>query len=186
MARIRTALTIVGGLAAGMLSLVPAQAAITSTFTNVALTSTPVVASFGGGAGSVSFTAASTGYGPGTAVATGGNALLAGSVFGLGDYEGGTVFDGTATYVAYPTATPLQYSAADDFVGFSYIGSDGTHFGYAEVSGPTLIGYAVNSVAGGTITANTVVPEPATLALVLTGIAAFGVTRRRTRGAVHA
>ena len=185
MARVRAALTIVGGLAIGALSLVPAQAAITSTYTNLALTSTPFVASFGSGAGSVSFTAATTDYGPGTAVATGGNALLAGTGFGLGDYEGGTVFDGTASYVAYPTATPLQYSAADDFVGFSYIGSDGTHFGYAEVFGPTLIGYAINTVAGGTITANPV-PEPATILLVLSGIAAFGVTRRRTPRIAHA
>ena len=185
MARFGSALAIAGGLAIGILAVVPAQAAIISTVTNAALSATPLTIVLGGGVGSISFTAASTGYGPGAAIATGGNAQVT-TIFGsVAEYESGTVFDGTATYGVSPSPTVLTYSAADDFVGFSYIGSDGTHLGYAEVFGPTLIGYGVSNVANSNVTANPV-PEPTTIALLLGGVAGLGLTRRRSNGAATA
>ena len=185
MARFGSALAIAGGLAIGVLAAVPAQAAIISTFTNTALSATPLAVQLGGGVGSILFTAATTGYGPGVAIATSGNAQVT-TIFGsVAEYGGGTVFDGTATYAAVPSPTVLTYSAADDFVGFSYIGSDGTHLGYAEVFGPTLIGYGVSNVANSNVTASPV-PEPTTIALLLGGVAGLGLTRRRTNGAATA
>lgn len=180
---------LLGALALGGLAAVPAQAAVISVASNAALGTTPVVATVGGGVGSLSFTAATTDFGPGAAVATGGTAQVASIFGGIADYQVGTVFDGSAQFAAYPTATTIQYSAADDFIGFAYTGTDGLHYGYAEVFGSTLVGYAYESTAGATITAtafpSAAVPEPASIALLVGSLAAVGVVRRRKETAPH-
>ena len=173
-----------GAFALGALATVPAQAAVISVTTNAALGTTPVVATVGGGLGTLSFTAATIdGVGPGAAVSTGGTAQIA-SIFGsIGDYQVGTVFDGSPQFAAYPTATTIQFSAADDFIGFAYTGTDGTHLGYAELFGSTLVGYAYESTPGASITATSftaaAVPEPASIALLVGSLAAVGFVRRR-------
>lgn len=182
---IKSLAVIAGGISLGAMSLNTAHAAVISTYVNAGLGSSPLTISVGGGAGTLSFTAAVTGYGPGAAVATGGTVMIAGTGFGLGDYENGTVFDGTASFAAYPSAATIPFSAVDDFIGFSYLGTDGTHLGFAEVDGSSLVGYAYESLANTSITATNVVPEPASIAIVLGGLAGLGLTRRRKRAPIQ-
>lgn len=185
----KAAAIVLGGLAVAAVSQKPADAAVVSVVTKAGLSSVPFVASFGNGAGTLSFTAADAFGGPGAAVSTGGTAQVT-TIFGqVADYQIGTTFnsppDPLVSYAAFSTPSVVQYSAADDFIGFSYIGSDGIHYGYAELFGPTLAGYAYESAANTAITANPV-PEPASIALLLGGIGAAGLVRRRKQGAAYA
>lgn len=186
----RTAAAIVGGLAIGALSMAPAQAAVINTYFNAPLSTAPVTFALGG-VGSISFTAATTGYGPGAAVATGGNAQVTTVLGQVADYGSSTVFDGTASFASFTSPATIQYSAADDFIGLSYTAADGVHLGYAEVFGSNLIGIAYQSVAntnitGANITGASPVPEPASIALMLVGIAGIGFVRRRSGSTAHA
>lgn len=190
----KAAAFILGGLAIAAVSLKPADAAVISTVTNAGLSSTPFVASFNGGVATLSFTSATTLDLPGAAVSTGGSAQVTTIFGGIADFQAGTTFnsppDPTVSYAAFTVPTVVQYSAADDFIGFSYIGSDGIHYGYAELFGPTLTGYAYESTPNTAITATALnaspVPEPASIALLLSGIGAVGLVRRRKQGAAHA
>ena len=190
----RTTAAIVGGLAIGALSMAPARAAVINTYFNAPLSTVPVSFALGGGAGSISFTAAMADVGPGAAVATTGTVQVT-TIFGqVADYGSSTGFDGTASFASFATPATIQNSAADDFIGLSYTAADGVHLGYAEVFGSTLIGVAYESLAntsitGNSITASSAVPEPASIALMLVGIAGIaglGFLRRRPGSTAYA
>lgn len=129
---------------------------------NATLTARPVTVSFGGGAVTYAFTAADTGNGPGAAVATGGTAKVSTLLGSLTDLSLGSDIDANQIYgfSAFPTATPIPNSAADDFVGLSFALADGLHYGYAEVAGPTLVGFGYNATPGATIQAGAVTAGP--------------------------
>lgn len=161
-----------------------ADAAVISTMPDAALSTTPVSISFGGGGAGYDFTAAATGNGPGAAVATSGTAEVS-NLGGLADFSVGSMIDQTGelyNFASFPTATGIPFSATDDYIGLAFTLGDGLHFGYAEVAGPTLVSYAYESTPGtGILTGATAaaVPEPATLALLATGLAGLTVAGRR-------
>lgn len=169
-----------------------AQAAVISTAANAPLTSAPATVSFGDGMATYTFTAvsgAATGNGPGAAVATGGTALVSSFFGAVTDFGAGSTIDANGLYgfSAFPSAAVIPNSPANDFIGLAFTLQDGLHYGYAQVFGPTLVGYAYESVPGvgivtgamGTPTGTTPVPEPATFALLGAGLAGLAAVRRR-------
>ena len=70
-----------------------ARADVVSVFSNAALSTTPFVVSFGGGAATYAFTSASPGGAPGAAVATGGNATVSSFFGGVADFGEGSTID---------------------------------------------------------------------------------------------
>ena len=169
------ALTLAGGAQAKVISVAP----------NAALTATPFVVSLGGVMAQYAFTAAVTGNGPGAAVATTGTAKV-GSFFGdITDFESGAAIDQDGQlygFTAFPSATVIPNSPADDFIALSFTLADGTHYGYAEVAGPSLVRYGYESTPGASIAAGAVdVPEPASMALLLAGLTAATFALRRAR-----
>ncbi len=184
----RNTAAIVGGLAIGALSMAPAHAGVINTFFNAPLTNTPLTFVLGGGVGSVSFTAAMVDDGPGAAVATtNGVQVTSINLFGLqvADYFPGTVFDGTASFSSFSMPAPIEFSAADDFIGLAYTAADGQHLGYAEVFGSNLIGIAYQTTPGASITGVSLVPEPASIALLMSGLGVAGLVRRKRRSSVQ-
>ena len=184
----------IGALAMGSVIAVggagATQAAVVSAMPNAALSDAPVTVSLGDGAASYAFTSASTGFGPGAAVATSGTAQVA-TLGGVADFSAGATIDQTGELYAFapsPNAATIPFSAADDFIGLAFTLSDGQHFGYAEVDGPTLVSYGYESDPGASILTGAVgpaaVPEPGSALLLAAGLAgltalACGGRRRR-------
>ncbi len=186
MSRRTTLMAGAGALALGLALSSGADAAVISFMPNAALSATPVTISFGGGLASYAFTAASTPNGPGAAVATGGTATVSSFFGAVTDFFAGATISQTGQlygFSAFPTASVIPFSAADDFIGLAFTLSDGLHFGYAEVAGPQLVSYAFESTPGVSISTGAVaaVPEPASLAMLLVGVAGVAAIRRRVR-----
>lgn len=165
----------------------PARAAVVETTADQTLGAQPFAISFGGAA-TYAFTlatAAQTGNGPGAAVSTLGTAQVS-SFFGdIADFSAGSTISGTGQIYGFsafpPPPTVIPNSPSEDFIGLAFTLNDGVHYGYAEVDGPELVSYAYQSTPGAAIvTAEAVaVPEPASIALLVAGIGAIAVVRRR-------
>jgi hypothetical protein len=170
-------------LAGGLLAAAPGKAAVVSVVLDQTLSSTPVDISFGSGAAVYAFTEMDTGgNGPGAAVATSGTALVT-NFLGLTDFEAGSSIDSTNelyTFTAFPTATLIPNSAADDFIGLEYTLSNGVHYGYAEVDGAELVSYGVQTTPGTSILTGAVaVPEPPSLAILAVAVTGLVLVSRR-------
>jgi len=101
----------------------------------------------------------------------------------VADFEAGAAIDGKGElfgFSAFPKATAIPFSAADDFIGLAFTLGDGIHFGYAEIDGTSLVDYAFESTPGaGILTA--AVPEAGTMTLLAGGLFGLGFVRRRVR-----
>ena len=173
---------------------IPAQAAVVGSTTDVDFTGSSVTFGFGG----PTFTLTDTSGGSFTfdpvSISTQGTAMVNSlALFGPAQPtsyfdpvrgSGILVFDDSFQYTAFPDATVIRSSAGPTFIGLKLTLSDGDHFGYAQFAGTFLDSYAFESIAGVGIQAGSPiapVPEPATYALMLAGLAitTFAVRRRR-------
>jgi hypothetical protein len=172
-------------LAAALLSSVAVTAAEAMPIyvaTNSDFSTTPATITLGPGDATYVFTYIATSPYDYTAdsVSTGGTALVNSSGFpGPGQQPIPFQIDsliganGYDTFTAFPTGAGIDYSIANVFIGLKFTLSDGDHFGFAQLAGPTLIGYGYDDVPNTPIAAvdvNSAVPEPETLALFLAGL----------------
>lgn len=168
------------GLAlAGLLAAGPASAAVISFSPNTHLTATATTINLGGAL--YSFTAFDTGSGIGAAVSTATTAKVSSFFGGVTDFEAGSTIDGTGifSFSAFPTATLIPNSVADDFIGLAYAVAGGIRYGYAEVNGATLVSYGVETTPGVAILTGAVAaPEPAAFAVLLVGLVGLGAMTR--------
>jgi hypothetical protein len=166
-----------------------AHATVMDTTLNAPLSATPTAIIFSDTA-TYDFTAASTGNGPGAAVATSGTAQVSSLAGTVTDFFVGSSIDQTGELYGFsnsPTASTIPNSAADDYVGLAFTLSDGIHFGYAEVTGATLVSYGYESApntsiqAGATGGSPNVVPEPGSVELLIVSLTVFMATATSIR-----
>ncbi len=187
--------SVVAGLVLGAIvaGVTPVKAAVIGASLNANLQNGPVSISFGPGS-SAAYTFSYIGSGPNDAVdavATSGSALLGSDNLGpgftteVGAYQyDSTVGSGYQNFSAFPTASSISYSLAQDYVDFSFLLDGTTVYGYGEVFGSTLVQYAYDTTGSSIQTgqAFSAVPEPASFGLLSTGVVgllAVGFRRRR-------
>jgi len=181
-------------LAGAAVALLAAQATANAAVINMpqSRTLSTVPATVTMGTATFSFTLDTASFAPAADVSTAGTGAVSTIFGGIADFEAGSPIDGTGlfTFASYPTATLIPNSQADDFIGLSYTGVGGTYYGYAEVSGNTLLGSAFQDTPNTTITtaslAATAVPEPMSAALVAVGALTVGALRGRKRATKQA
>lgn len=172
-----------------------ASAAVITNRTNVDFTGSSV--SIGFGTQDITFSDNSTNpydFEPVSVLTSGGGAVTYSPFFGVPfTYfdpirgSGTLTFGSTSQFSSLSSATIIPYSATAFLIGLADTTSDGTHYGYGEFAGTTLISYGFESVAGQSITiSNTslsAVPLPASApmfgaALVLVGLVGYRAKRR--------
>ena len=101
--------------------------------------------------------------------------------------SGMLTFDSTTQFASLPSVSTISYSATPFLIGLADTTGDGTHYGYGEFYGTTLISYGFESVAGqGIIISNaslSAVPLPASApmfgaALIALGAVGYGMKRK--------
>lgn len=78
----------------------------------------------------------------------------------------------------------IPFSLTQSSIAVSFMLAGQTYYGYATVGGSSLIQFAYNDVAGGSISTGqspAAVPEPATWAMMVGGFGLIGATARRRR-----
>ena len=65
----------------------------------------------------------------------------------------GAIVDSGSRYSAYPNPEPIPYTPGVEELGLAYALPDGVHYGYAELSGTTLVGYGTDEQPAAAITA---------------------------------
>lgn len=181
-------------LALGMAAAGPtsANAAVVTVSTNATLSNAPFVITFGGGVATYAFTIASPGGAPGAAVATTGTATVSSFFGGVADFSEGSAIDQNGQiygFSPFANAAAIPNSPAVDYIGLAYTLSDGLRYGYAQVAGPNLVGYAFETTPNTTITTASItapvtpVPEPASFVLLMAGMAGLALRGWRAREA---
>jgi hypothetical protein len=166
-------------LAAGSVS---AKAMVISSMPDVSFASLPATITFG--TSSLVFTSIPGTFpgNPPDEVSTTGSAMVTTAYGGVTDFSAGATIDKGPmelyTFAAYTTPAVIPTSAVDDFIGLAFTLGDGIHYGYAEVDGTDLVSYGYESVPGTTILTGAI-PEPATIGVLLSGIALLTGARRR-------
>lgn len=178
-------------LAASAMSIaIPANAA-----TTLVSLGTPLTAgisqsfSFGGS----TFTFGGSGSSSVTVQNTAGAAIQAfGGFFGIAltpsasfTNRGTVTYGPTGTQYASFTSPTIDSSISQlSFVGLR--SNDGTNnfFGFAYLSGRTLVGYGYESIANTAVTATTAVPEPASWTMMIGGFGIMGGVMRRRKSKI--
>ncbi|HEY5313447.1 MAG TPA: hypothetical protein VIK18_13060 [Pirellulales bacterium] len=176
------------GLAGAGWAVAPASASPIGSTTNVDFTGGSTSFSYDGGAFTLIDNGSSPFDGAPVSVMTSANAGVT-SFFGqpsafFDPVRDFVEFDSSYVYSSFTTATAIPFSATPSFIGLDVMGSDGTHFGYAEFAGTDLVSYAFESVPGVGIIPGSLaaVPEPVGMTLLASGILGLGVARIRRRG----
>lgn len=128
------------------------------------LTIKPFTLTFGGGAASYTFSSVDTGNGLGVAVSTGLTGTVSSFFGSVTDFSSGSAIDGAELngFSSFSPAATIPFSGADDFIGLAFTLSDGLHYGYAEVNGPTLVAEGYNTTPNATINTgdSSATPQP--------------------------
>ncbi|MCW6506685.1 hypothetical protein [Lichenifustis flavocetrariae] len=196
MARIRTLSKVLLGASCAALMVGTASAAVITNRTPVDFTGGSV--SIGFGTQDITFSDNGTNifdFNPVSVATSGGGAVTYSSFFGVPfTYfdairgSGSLTFGSTAEFSSLPAATVIPYSATPFIIGLADTTSNGTHYGYGEFAGTSLVSYGFESVPGQAITiSNTslsAVPLPASAPMFGAALLAFaglgyGVKRKK-------
>lgn len=167
-----------------------ARADVISAMPASSFAASPVSVSLG--SGSFTFTGIPNTFpgNPPAEVSTAGSAMVTSFLGGVADFSTGSTIDQTNElygFSAFPAPAVIPNSAADDFIGLSFMNGSGLHYGYAEIAGTELVSYGYESTPGASITTGamsaTPVPEPSAAAILLTGLIGLACVRRRKRNA---
>jgi hypothetical protein len=173
------------GLAAWVIGLAlvarSADAAVISVMPDASFATMPIDISFGAGSVVLTEVPGALPGDPPAEVSTTGSDEVSSFLGGVTDFGSGASIDQAGEiygFSAFAAPAVIPDSAADDFIGVAFSGAGGVHYGYVEVNGAELVGYGYETVADTTILTGAV-PEPASIAVFLSGLAGLNRLRRR-------